>query len=798
MDGTIDRCKLGMMKFFKNTHIMKTPNLIVWTLGRNLLVLLLMLILPHLAFSQFTVNIGSSQTVKLPLVKVGSVITPGTITIGIGGAGGNVKWTIQDPPPPGLGGPDPGEFGFKKDGFKGLFPAEEGQSTSPDGDLVVAGTPTVPGAWEINIRVQDESVVSPDIAVNSAQIKIIFEATQPLDLVLVLDRSGSMFEKTSTDMGAPTRWQALKEAVGNFTNLYKEHAIEGSRLGITYFHTDATPVSPCCGVLKPVDAGLPGVVVAELNSINPEDMTAMGKGFINAVAKLTTPDRARGILLFTDGIQNEPPLVLDNGTGVTGQPPFPTGVGGIKIATIGIGSPAPEYHSVLMNLANNNRGKYNTTLDGTSYTAHPGGDPDGSLGMGTGFTQQFITMLSHFSPQLVTSSVKFVSSAGRTELAKFSLNKDVDKLVLEFTGNMLFSSTQLPYLRQLIEVRKNGVQIGSNGRLSFAGTSTRNFLIVYDFGEDGDTLTPHGDWEIAYFEPVIGIAATHAAANVPKSLRLGLNVVADDHYVDMTSSFSPKQPRVKNSLKLTFDLKRLQVPITGAVVKVACARPGEDIGNALALDSLKVKISDADSTAPGVEKWEELMKDSTFRNRFNAVSNVVTLTHVGNGKYEGTFDSLTVAGVYQLVYFVTAETPAMGKFERTFTEAVYVAFGDVNMAASNVTTSIVNGTLVLNFRPMTSYGMYVGPALMNAFSVSNPNITIQRVEDHQDGSYTITFGGKIEEDTKLILLGQEIYTGKLEDAGKKPGTVFGLPSWLIWLLLLLIIILLFLLLRRKK
>lgn len=777
---------------------MKTPNCIVWKLGANLLGLMLMLFLPSLVYSQYTVNIGTSQTIKLPLVKVGVPITPASITIGVGGAGGNVKWTIQDPAPPGLSGPDPGEFGFKKDGFKGKFPAEEGSSTPPDGKLSIEGTPLVPQPWEINIRVQDESVADPDINVNSAQIKIIVEATQPLDLVLVLDHSGSMSEKTGADPGAPTRWKALQDAVANFTNMYKEHAIEGSRLGITYFHTDATPASTCCATMKLVDAALPGIVVAELNTVGPAGMTAMGLGFNNAVAKLTTPERARGILLFTDGIQNEPPYVLDNGTGVTGQPPFPTGAGGIKIATIGIGSPAPEYHSTLMNLANNNRGKYNTTLNGTDFTAHPGGDNDGSLSMGSGFTEQFITMLSHFSPQLVTSSVKFVSSAGRTELAKFSLNKDVAKLVLEFTGNTYFSSTQLPYLRQLIEVRKNGIQIGSNGRLSFVGSSTRNFLIVYDFGSNGDTLTSHGDWEIAYFEPVIGVAATHANVNVPQALRLGLKVVADDHYVDMNSSFTPKQPRVKNQLKLSLDLKRLQVPLTGAVVKVAVLRPGEDLGDILARDSLKVKVTDADSTAPGVEKWEELMKDSTFRNKFKAVSNMVTLAHVADGKYEGTFDSLSVAGLYQLVYFVTAETPAMGKFERTFSEAMYVSFGDLDLAASNVTTSIVNGTLVLNFRPITTYGRYVGPALMNGFGVSNPNITIQSVVDHQDGSYTITFGGKIEEETKLTIIGQEVYTGKLEDAGKKPGTVFGLPSWLIWLLLLLVIILLFLLLRRKK
>ncbi len=227
------------------------------------------------------------------------------------------------PHSPGLSGPDPGEFGFKKDGWKGKFPAEEGQSTPATGLMSIEGTPAVAGAWEINIRVQDDAVASGDINVNSAQIKIVFEAVYPLDLVLVLDRSGSMTLKTSGEPTSPMRWQALKDAVSNFANLYKEHAIPGSKLGITYFHTDASPVSPCCGALKNVDAALPGIVTAELATVNPGDMTAMGKGIIDAVSKLGTPQRARGILLFTDGEQNISPMVLTNGSGVTGQPPFP-------------------------------------------------------------------------------------------------------------------------------------------------------------------------------------------------------------------------------------------------------------------------------------------------------------------------------------------------------------------------------------------------------------------------------------------------------------------------------------------
>jgi len=85
----------------------------------------------------------------------------------------------------------------------------------------------------------------------------------------------------------------------------------------------------------------------------------------------------------------------------------------------------------------------------------------------------------------------------------------------------------------------------------------------------------------------------------------------------------------------------------------------------------------------------------------------------------------------------------------------------------------------------------------NAFGVTNPGIKIIKVDDLQDGRYTITFGGNISDTTSLQLLGQTIYTGKLSDIGKGK-TILGLPVWLFWLLLILLLLLILWLLFRKK
>jgi hypothetical protein len=129
------------------------------------------------------------------------------------------------------------------------------------------------------------------------------------------------------------------------------------------------------------------------------------------------------------------------------------------------------------------------------------------------------------------------------------------------------------------------------------------------------------------------------------------------------------------------------------------------------------------------------------------------------------------------------------------------------MEESGVSSQMVDGNLQIDFRPKTSYGRFVGPAMGDGFSVNNPGISIEEVVDHQDGSYTITFSGNIEEDTKLQLLGQEIYEGALVDIAKTPSFIekiveylksLGLPMWLIWIIIILIILLILWRLIRRR
>lgn len=763
---------------------------------RQLFLHILVVSLPVLAKGQEIITVGVANADHIYNLPINVAIPIGSaLTIKPGGTGGTVLWEFAAAFPGGAVAL-PGGDGFSKDGLTVQLPAAENAPISDMETVKIFGNPTVAGSWSFSLRVTDQA--SATNGTRNFEVRV----SQSLDLVLVLDRSGSMLSPTSADPGAPSRWNALKEAVSGFANLYQ--AIGGTnRLGIVYFATTPTPVSTCCGTLKAVDGGLAAAVGADIDNVAvtpvPPGMTALGAGLKAGTTMLSDATKARSVLIFTDGEQNQLPMVNATGTGYSDGTTIPGGAspGGIKVATIGIGSPSGTFHTTLLALATANRGSYNTTLDGTNFTFQ-GGLASGSLSMG--FVNQFVTMLSQFSPQIVTTAFKPLPGAGVVPIETFPLNKRVDKLLLEFTVGRKLEVPQLLQVYKLIRVEKDGKDVKNYAKVTWVGNYTNSLLLTIDFSnppESHPPLDPAGKWSV------------HAAADSGMNLRfVNLNVLADDHRLHMKRTLGNLTPKVNDKLPISFLLDKLQLPVKDADVKCIVLRPGEDLGDVLARSDKNIKPDGTDSASAGVQKYNKLWEtDSAFRALFKPVENIVQLTHTADGKYEGSFEGLSVAGVYKLVYLVKAKNDDIGEFQRTFMESVYVTFSSVDLTKSEVTSTIQNGQLVMNLRPMTSYGKYVGPAMGPAFSVSNADIKIASVVDHQDGRYTITFTGAIDQPTKLVLLGQEIYTGKLENAGKSDSFIdkikkwlesIGLPAWSIWIILLLIILLLWLLFRKKK
>jgi hypothetical protein len=717
--------------------------------------------------------------------QISQAIGAGVAEVGVQTTLANVIWDWGVAPPGGV-------INNKTLTIQGLtitLPADPGSSVGNGPNVTILGSPNSTTGFTFNLIVAD--AVDPTNSVNG-QFSVII--TQPTDVALVLDRSGSMNEPTSSG----SRWSALQQTVGNFMNLYQT-SNPTDRTTVTYFSTDALPVSTCCGnLLANQSNDLKTKIPTELlqPAFQPNGWTAMGKGMKNAQTKLSDATKARNILLITDGEQNQDPKVNLDGKGYSDNTSIPGGPnpGGIRVCAIGIGSPSGLFHQTLQNLALNNRGTYYVSDNGTAFTFQ-GGTNVGD--MSTGFTANFVQLLQNLSPQIIKISADNIPSTNTpVTLQTFALNKNVDKLMLEFVVGKKFEGSQIFQLLLRIKIMKDGNNVLGYVAPSYTGY-TNTLLLTIDFKKQLPSLPPlkpEGNWTISIADSLLKIGFCK------------LTSIADDHRLHMKREFQNKSPKVNDIFPIDYMLDLLGKPITDAKVEAIILRPGEDLGDLLAKNSKVVQVDTSqDKGSPGVQKYNDLWNsDSAFRNALTRSQNLLTLTHSANGKYSGTFNGLTVAGIYHVIYHITGNNIDMGQYERYMVESFYTSFSNVDMGKSFVKTVIQNGTLVMDIRPFTTYGRFVGPAMGNAFTVSNTGIQISKVVDHQDGSYTLTFTGNISDTTKLDLLGQTIYTGKLEDASKVGGGLsewikkLGIPVWLFWLIVILLILLILWLLFRKK
>lgn len=769
---------------------MKTrPNLFSTSLCASVLFFLICLVPWSAAAGPHDVDVAGASPNPDDVIQLNVGIATNT-NIGVLNAGATVFWEFSSVPPGStqVVDGDGNVTAFTLNGITVTLPAGTPNSVNSTLPATLVGTPVTGGSFSFRLQVADETTPA-HTRMRTYQILVV----QPMDVLLVLDRSGSMGTIIS---GSTRRWDALKVAASNFANKYQSLNRITDRMGITYFDTDLLPPSACCGGLVAVNSTIATTINNDINANSPDGSTCMGCGLKDAQGKLADPSRARTILLITDGEQNQDPMVKLDGTGYSDGTSIPGGntTGSIKIFTIGIGSPSGDFHTTLQNLALNHRGSYNTTDDGSTFTFDTSSASVGADGsLSSGFTDQFMAVFTTFSPQLIERSSTSLSGAAPHALQSFPLNKQVSKLLLEFTFDKNFEIPTLAQVLARIVVKKGATVVTPKATPSWVGNYTNTVLFTFDFEGAASSVGPEGDWSVQ-----LGDLTNYKVGYC------NLTSIADDHRLHILRDFTNKSPKVNDTFPMSVTLDWLSYPITDATVQAVVLRPGQDWGDFLANYPLTVDVSSAvDAGSPGLQKFEKLWAtDSAFRAQLQRTQNLVSLTHTANGKYDGTFSGLTVAGVYRIMFLISGTNAEAGKYKRLLSESFYTSFSSVDMAQSAVSVQSVGGGIVMTITPTTSYHKKVGPAMGRAFAVSDPTITISSVVDHQNGSYTLTFtGGNINDPVTLTLLGQEIYKGKLIDAGKggSDGTTGHslFTTWWFWLLLILVILITWYILKKK-
>jgi hypothetical protein len=192
----------------------------------------------------------------------------------------------------------------------------------------IVPAPVIDDAWSRTVFVGftapetlGESSTTLDVYTNdpaNAHIQIELRGTavnpQPLDAVLVIDRSGSMREPS----GIPdiSKSEMSIEAGKLFVSLLRR----GDRIGIVRYNhvsNDTNDVLTNDVLLHMTDADEPGKTQATAalsdSNLDPDGNTSIGAGIIRGSTVLDEPDvlRRRAILVLTDGIQNRNPGIPD-------------------------------------------------------------------------------------------------------------------------------------------------------------------------------------------------------------------------------------------------------------------------------------------------------------------------------------------------------------------------------------------------------------------------------------------------------------------------------------------------------
>lgn len=682
--------------------------------------------------------------------------------------------------------------------------------------LIPAASATDPAVrWEVGETFTDIAN-GITVAVN-ATTAAGFEVTisnrpiaTPVDTVMVLDRSGSMQWSIPGDNpeGYASRRDALSAGVDRFlADILALSPPVDSTLGLSLFSSKALDVPTFASLRTPVNAALATEVANEIGPSAPAHSaapgcdwmttpqncewgsTSIGAALQDGLAKLSSGDVAhlKTLVLFTDGEQNTAPFVTTDGLKICAASSDPAACAAepeidadVRIISVGIGDPSSSYHTLLQNLANESQ--FGTYISANAAT--PADFPcAGNL------TDAFQCVASYTlagnSPQMVSYANGTLGSTSKT-IDTFDVNAGVKMLLLSISFDQAINPSSMTNLSSWMVIKKDGTDVTNRFRV-VGSRDAKHVLVKAAFTRPVAALRtvsfmPQGQYSITLNKP----------ADVSGNLAYRAISFVDDHGLDMTWKVSePSAPQADKAFMPSMHLAWLNMPLTNATVTARILRPGDDLGDVLAVMpdvDITTKPTKGEQSSIGYRKYLSLLKNSEFVHKLSPTSGQHSLLYRGSGMYDTSYNPDLISGVYQIRYDVSADVAGHGKVQRVAVQSVYVQPGSINVDASILSKVIRGNTMTIKLRPKTAYGKYIGPGQMNAFTVSGKGIKLVNfTEDGQDGTYNMVLTGDLSGTISVNYMGKPLFTGQASDFGGQAGITTDW-TWLYYLLLILVLL----------
>ena len=193
-----------------------------------------------------------------------------------------------------------GAFGCAANGAPPTFTT----GTLDAGVVGASDAPVSPLRDAIPIPDRGPMLLTPDAA---CMTNMLDGQRVPTNLMILLDRSGSMNNTDMRNPGTPTKWQA---AVAGLTSLLNRLS-DNARVGITFFPTQSAP-SEAASYVTPAVPVAPlrtnrAALLSRLRGTTPGGNTPMVCGVtgVQRYFQDYTADGSRNVILITDGVPTE-------------------------------------------------------------------------------------------------------------------------------------------------------------------------------------------------------------------------------------------------------------------------------------------------------------------------------------------------------------------------------------------------------------------------------------------------------------------------------------------------------------